>query len=132
MLIRFLAGCTFPFDGSELIRRYDESSDPYFRWAVANTINTGRAIIPFDWLRKTMLESAIGCEKQMMYDALPRYLPKREAREIIEKILLFCFQKPYCISNSICLFRPSPISPDNVSFRTPCFSCTSLKFQKYP
>ena len=70
MLIRFLAGCTFPFDGSELTRRYDESSDPDFRWAIANTINTGRAVIPLDWLRKTMLGPAIGYEKQMMYEAL--------------------------------------------------------------
>ena len=86
MLIRFLAGCTFPFDGSELVRRYDESADEHLRWAIANTINPGRALIPLDWLRKTMLGPAIGSEKQMMYDALPRYLPKREAREIIEKI----------------------------------------------
>lgn len=86
MLIRYLAGCKFPFDGSELIRRYDQSANELFRWAIANTINTGRAMIPVDWLRTTMLGPAIGCEKQMMYDALPRYLPKREAREIIEKI----------------------------------------------
>lgn len=84
-LIRYLAGCRFTFDGHPLMYWYDKSTDYLFKWTVANTLSFGRAVISVDWLLDTMRKPGRQGEKQMLYDALTHYLPRLDARKIIEE-----------------------------------------------
>jgi hypothetical protein len=86
-LVRGLVLAEKPYEGKILITLFDDPESSFFlRWAIGNTIATGKPQGVTDWLKRKFMALKLGKENEMLVYAIARYFDYPEAVDLLKKI----------------------------------------------
>ena len=85
-IARLIGGTKIKYDGKPLTELFDSDISDGFRWAISNTISLTKPTGIEKWLKKTLLNSKYGSERQMLCTAAARILPAEEAIKALLEI----------------------------------------------
>jgi hypothetical protein len=86
LLVRTLTVAEKAFPGDELIRIFEDTQDDALRWAIANTLATGKAIAPHGWLIDRALDITLRSAREMLVLALASQVPAARAVPVLRSL----------------------------------------------
>jgi len=87
VVVRALAAASAPFDGTPLIRLFEQTASESLRGSIANTLALGRPLGVSDWILRALRTPAYGKAREMLALAAARLAPAAEANRVLVELL---------------------------------------------
>lgn len=84
LLLGILRRSPVPFNGQVLCDYFDRVKKN--RWSTAEVMDASKAIVPCDWILRTLADENVGKDREMLCYAVAKHCPPDKARAVLRQV----------------------------------------------